>query len=369
MSQNITIREITDAASFAALREQWDSLIASSPTQDAFLTREWFHAWMKSYGKEAKIRIFTAWENDALIGAAPFMTIQQKKIGLRFKVLRTLSAPECDASGFLLKDGNKAALQALLDYIVTKSDGWQAIEFNRYAMHNIETREILENLKGRGFDIHEIPHKHFYVPYTTIGSWDNYFKEINSNFRRKLKKTEQGMATLGNFEVKRFKGKDVTWETIEAIIEVNRHSTFPNICNSEEDQALHRELIESMADKGWMDVYILFIDGKPSAYLYGFLYNNCMGYWRVGFDRRTDPNVAIGVYLLSQVIKSGFDENQKELDFLRGDEEYKNRWTSSYRNYINFKAVPAGRFLTRLAFTWAPRINTTLKGWFKRDHE
>lgn len=369
MNQNITIREITEINSFESLRKEWDSLLASSSTQDAFLTWEWFYAWLKSYGKDAHIRIFTAWDNETLVGAAPFMMIQQRKIGLRFQVLRTLSAPECDASGFLLKDGDTSTLQALLEYIVTQSTGWNVLEFNRYALNNLETREILGNLKRHGFDLHEIPHKHFYVPYTSIGSWDKYFKEINSNFRRKLKKTEQGMATLGGFSVKRFKGKDVTWGTIQAIIEVNRHSSFPNICDSEQDQTLHKELIDVMADKGWMDVYILFINNLPAAYLYGFLYNNSMGYWRVGYDRRTDSNVAIGVYLLSQVIKSGFDENQKELDFLRGDEDYKNRWTDSHRDYVNFKAVPANRILARLAFNWAPKINATLKGWFKRNHD
>jgi CelD/BcsL family acetyltransferase involved in cellulose biosynthesis len=354
MSRDIQIKLVTDFEAFEKLHPAWDILIENSPSQDVFLTWEWFYAWFRSYGRDSNIRVVTAWDKTELIGLAPFMLIKQKKYGFTFRVLRTLSAPQCDVGGFLIKNNALDTLSAIIDYLVVQKGQWDLLEFNQFYVNGLEAQTLIEKLPANGFTCHQTTNKHFYIPYE--GNWDDYQAHLNSRFRKNLRRSQRGLDVLGKHTVQHVKGKEVTWDTIQAIIEVNRHATFPLICVSENDQALHRELIHVMAEKGWVDIYILTLDNKPIAYEYGFLYKGRMGDWRVGFDRRVDPTVSVGVFLTMAVLKIGFDEKQKEIDFLRGDEGYKNDWRPAYREYVHIKAARIRNPLAALAFIWLPKI-------------
>jgi len=365
MDNNVQIKLVTDFESFDDLRSAWDILIEKSPSQDVFLSWEWFYAWFKSYGKNSSPYLVTAWDDKELVGLAPFMLIKQKKYGIVFRVLRTLSAPQCDAGGFLVKDGNLKILSMLIEHLVSQKGKWDLIELNQFYQMSLETQHILENMTAKGFAIHQSLNKHFFIPYEA--GWDNYHASLSQRFRKNLRRSQRGMDGMGEHKIQRFTGGEVTWDVIEKIIEINRYSTYPLICDSEEDQAMHKELITVMANKGWFDVYMLTLDNKPIAYEYGFLYKGRMGDWRVGFDRRASPNVSIGVFLSMCVFKTGFDERQKEVDFLRGDEGYKNDWKPDFRIYVNIKAARKKKLLTTLAFIWLPKIKFKIQNWLGQD--
>lgn len=353
------IRAITDFNSFEKLHPQWGSLIKSSSTQDVFLTWEWFYAWLNSYGKNAKLLILTVWEDNDLVGIAPFSLITQKKYGVNFRVLRTLSAPQCDVGGFLVKKDKEEAIEAIINWLTAQKGEWDLIELNQFQKDNPETQHILTQLAQNNFQVWEKSNKHFYINYTN--GWDHYCSELSKNFRKQIRKNERLAEEAGGCEVRRFGGETCTWEVIETIMEINRHATYPYIYHSKEDQELHRSLIQVMAENKWFEVYILYLQGTPIAYEYGFLYNRRMADWRVGFDRRNKFSFSPGVFLTAQVMKTGFSENQIEIDFLRGDEGYKNDWRPLYREYIHVKAMPSSAFLAKAVFLWMPILGEKIK--------
>lgn len=354
MGREFQIKTITDIEAFKELHPAWDFLIENCPEKNVFLTWEWFYAWLKSYGKNTNIRIITTWEGEELVGLAPFMLLRQRKYGIAFRVLRTLSAPQCDVGGFLIKDSDPGIVAAIIDYLAAHKDEWDTIEFNQFYENGYETKAAIKHITTKGFVSHQTSNRQYYIPYEN--SWEDYHSSLSKNFRKNLRRCQRDMDELGNYTVRRFSGKNVTWDVIETIIEINRHATYPMIAISEEDRALHKELLESMAEKGWFDVYLLTLNDKPIAYEYGFLYEGRMGDWRVGFDRRTDPTLSVGVFLTMAVMKTGFAEGQREINFLRGDEGYKNDWKPTYREYIHFKAAHTNNPLAMLAFIWLPKI-------------
>ena len=50
MARSLTVRVVTDSEEFESLRELWNSLLAKSADNDAYLTWEWLFTWWVDYG-------------------------------------------------------------------------------------------------------------------------------------------------------------------------------------------------------------------------------------------------------------------------------------------------------------------------------
>lgn len=55
MTSNLTVRVVTESQEFKSLRETWDSLLAKSSDNDAYLTWKWLFTWWVHYGQGKRL--------------------------------------------------------------------------------------------------------------------------------------------------------------------------------------------------------------------------------------------------------------------------------------------------------------------------
>ena len=93
-------------------------------------------------------------------------------------------------------------------------------------------------------------------------------------------------------------------------------------------RAFHTDFAARAAERGWLRLHTLEVDGRPAAVLYG---------WRLGtrafaYSQAFDPAYArdaVGVSLLATAVERAAAEGCTRFDMLRGDEPHKQRFRVS----------------------------------------
>jgi CelD/BcsL family acetyltransferase involved in cellulose biosynthesis len=95
-------------------------------------------------------------------------------------------------------------------------------------------------------------------------------------------------------------------------------------------RSFHLDVAESFAKKDWLGLFLLKLSGNPAAALYGFKYNSKYYLYLTGFSPKY-AKYGVGNVLIASVIRECIDDGLVEFDFMRGDESYKIRWSSTIR--------------------------------------
>jgi CelD/BcsL family acetyltransferase involved in cellulose biosynthesis len=358
------IRHIRSLEEFESLQDQWDELLSSCSKQTVFLTWEWLTAWWKHWQAGRELWLITAWSEGKLVGAAPLMRTTVRRYGLKYRLIHSLGAPNTDESDFLThSDDTEEILKILCDYLLSQRGQWDALELNEFHLE-IPTAKFIGNyFTERGCVIRSKPNIHYHIP--IAGTWDEYWKKLSKNLRhnieRRLRRVQENHQL--NFQV--IEGREATWSDFEAIFAMNARGNYPEKYKPEQERNFHRELMERMRNRNWIRIAILRFDGQPVAYDYGFAVHGKFEDWRTGFDLQY-ADWAGGTLMLYFELKYLFTEQYQDLDFLRGEYTYKDKWAPATREFVELRIVQPHKLSARLALMWMPNLWNWIKSKRKR---
>ncbi len=351
------IRLITSTKEFESLHNQWNSLLDQNHIKSAILTWEWLFAWWTVFGEKKQLWIVTVWENENLVGIAPLMLEKRKKNGLPLKTLCSLGAPTNDIGGYLVRKQDNDVLTAINDYILHQKLEWDLFELNEFKHDSFEIAPTRKIFQTSNLLLIDETNEHYHV--SVEGNWDEYYESLSKKFRKNLRRAQRNSQKLGDVEIRHYKGNEIRWEIFEDMIEVNCHANFPRVCDSKKEQAFLEKLHKTASQ--WLTVYLLYADGKPIAYEYGFLYNNRLEDWRAGFDTRIDPSISIGKFMALNILQDAFDNSLSEVDFMRGSHDYKREWNPSSRTFVQLRFFRFQSIKALLAYIGLKKIKPFLK--------
>ncbi len=359
MNSTINIKQISDVGSFINLKDQWKQLLSESPTQSAFLSWEWLYAWWMVYGENKQLYLLTAWRESALVGIAPLMMEKRKKAGFGLKVLTSLGTPQSDIGGFIYGVNDTEVVDTLFKYLADHKNEWDMIELNEFLESCAERTSMKQIFSQIGMPMLEGINQHYFIPLE--GNWESYKQNLPKKFRYNLGRAVRLAEEIGPVEFKHYTGTEMNEEVIQTIIEINRYSHYPRLYNLPVEQAFLKALSRQMAEVSWFGVYLLFVNKQPVAYEYGFHYNGRFEDWRAGFDTRMASNISIGKALAMMVIESCYNQSDKEIDFLRGDEQYKLEWKPAKRNFANSRIFNNRKLPAAAAYQWLTNIKPRIR--------
>jgi CelD/BcsL family acetyltransferase involved in cellulose biosynthesis len=354
----IQVVHIKDIKAFEALRDAWNLLLQKNPHRDAFLTWEWLFAWWKHYGKPRELWLITAWIAEELVGIAPLMLEERRKYGLRLRALCNLGTPNVDIGGFIVRDGDQQIYAKICNYLIAQKAQWDILELNEFLLESSEAGHLISFFTKSGFIVTQKNNRHIYLP--VQGDWQSYLNQLSRKLRVDIRKKKARLIKRqGELIFKHHTGGEVTWQDVSTIFEINEYGHYPYLYRSAEERAFQREIFDLMRDQGWLDVFLLYIDSQPVAYLYGFFYNHEFEYWRTGFNARYS-DLSIGKILLLMGIEECFKRSYTKIDFLSGDESYKLRWQTQERIYTQLRFVATNRPLPMIAYIWLPKLKALI---------
>jgi hypothetical protein len=131
----------------------------------------------------------------------------------------------------------------------------------------------------------------------------------------------------------------------------------------DQTRAFYTQLANVAAERNWLSMFRLILDGRTAAVHYGLTYGGSYLLPKVAF-REEFSELSPGLVLMNEVINACASREVTSIDFLGGNDEWKLRWSCKvvphYWLYIfrnNFK----GRMLHQMKFNWGPWAKQILK--------
>lgn len=124
--------ESVDRLGFAALRAEWDPLVARSVSPSPFLSWPWLSAWVDTIGSTSNLHVVTARDADtgALVGAAPCFVDHRRRWGVAVSSLRMIGSGVAGGRGLdLIADpDHPRSLAATLWEATTRDPRWDVVD-------------------------------------------------------------------------------------------------------------------------------------------------------------------------------------------------------------------------------------------------
>ena len=344
--RGMAVERIADVPGLEALRDEWNELLDASDADCLFLTWEWLSTWWRHLAGDRRLAILAVRRGGRLVGLAPFC-LRPPSLSSR----RPLPVLE-----FL---GNGCVGSDYLDLIVRR--GYEAEARRAFASALANERLVLDwaqlrrgrcaaagvaaDLGARNWSVSEaVTNTCPFIPLAGM-SWEAYLANLGAehryNFHRKWKRLNRDYSV----QFERVDTEEQCRESIDLVMDLHnmrwRDRGGSDAFDTPGLVAFHREFSRIALERGWLRLYVLRLDRKSAACLYGFLYGGTFYFYQSGFDSAYRKE-SVGLVSMGLSIKSAIEEGAEEYDLLHGNEEYKSHWSRESRELSRLELYPPG---------------------------
>ncbi len=336
------------ADALATGREAWDCPSANGRQRSPFMSWTWYRAWADVASEvDVEHSEIVALERAGKgFGAVCPVTVRRMRFG-PLAHAKTLTWPSRDIGApdhlDLLAHGEMP-----IDELVPGLEAlpWDVMVFPNVAQEAPNMRALLTAFQERGY---RVRHRLLWgCPYLDLpASWDDYLSTLSSTRRQTFRRKERKLAREHDVELVEYGAErfDEGWEHLLRLhgLRWEDGSAFQGA-----GVDLHRAFAKRLADLGKLWLFTLNVDGVPAAAWYGFAWDRTVYFYQAGRDPEWERK-SVGIILMNMMIRRAIEQGYTRFDFMRGEENYKMRWTDHQR----------------MCYEWVV-FRPGLKGWWLR---
>jgi CelD/BcsL family acetyltransferase involved in cellulose biosynthesis len=339
---------ITDERHFLALRHEWNALLDASESRSPFLKWEWMHAWWNHLRGGAALHLITVRSNGRLIGIAPLVLRPRRMTA---------------AAGLEFLGGGRGGAD-YLDLIVNRDQEDEAIMGIASILKAVRRPLFLDHLPPASLaaDLE--------APLTSIGwttlesspdvcpvvflaghSWDSFLATLGASHRANCRRRLRAVFADFDARFERVATDPTRRAALDALSQFHAQRFQDHggstAFGDHSLQHFHDEFTRAALDAGWLRLFVLSLNGKTAAVMYGFLLDGRFYFYQHGFSDQYAEH-SIGLVLMALTIRAAIEEGAVEFDMLYGHEPYKYLWTRTERSLMRVRLFPpnlAGQLL------------------------
>jgi CelD/BcsL family acetyltransferase involved in cellulose biosynthesis len=322
----VELKIYTDESGFAALHDDWNTLLARSRSNTLFLTWEWQTTWWRCLG-EGDLYLLAWFDAGRLAAIAPLYLHDDDAGQRRFDLVGCVEVS--DYLDLIVEDGREDAVyRALLDWLAGDDcPPWAVTGLCNLAETSLTHRLLPELAAGRGWEA--VTTLEDVCPLIQLpDSFDTYLQEILSKkqrheVRRKLRRIEEEAS--------------VRWHVVDSISDLGQEiDAFIHLhrLSKQEKQSFmtegmetfFRTVMQAMHDAGWLHLAFIEVNGARAAAMLSFIYDGRLLVYNSGYDPTSYAELSPGIVLTTRVIEDAIGRGLRIFDFLQGNEVYKYRF-------------------------------------------
>lgn len=348
ISNNLEVSLIENMQDFLKLEVFWNDLLKEGYANNPFLTFEWQKNWWENFGDNNRLYILILYQNDKVtpIAIAPLMIT---KIG-PFRIMQFIGTGLSDYLDFIIGGQIDEVIKAMFTFLKNRREDWDLIFLSDILPIEGNIEHMSKTPKQLGFkECHRV---YTISPYLPIrGDWGQFWNSKNSKFRNNLKRREKLVQKDGyrpNICKTDLNGGDK--QGFNDMVEIERKSWKCDAgtakIQQEWQKKFYKSFLESFMDKGWLNLWLGYLNNRPVAYQMNFDYNSKIWFYNCAQDEDFSK-YGMGSMLIHHAMKDAFSNKKTECDFMRGPEPYKSDWASENREsyqFIYYKARPVSLF-------------------------
>jgi len=363
----MTIDVVTRREELAALEPEWDALAHHDPRDGFFRTFSWYQAWLDHIRPDAEPFVFLARDGSGrLAGLAPLCRLSYRDSGFRLHAvawagrevvsgdfLDFLTTPEARAEVLAaMVERLKAASEwslLVMGELIDGGDSYRALE-RMGERHRLAMRRQEERL----------------CPYIALPrAFDEYLDTLSSSTRYHIRRRLRDVEKRGAAVEVHSRPEEVV-RHLDGLVRLHlarwRKDNQPGTFGRPGFREFLRQVILRPPAGSRCSLYQLVHEGTPVAALLMFYFGESALYYQAGWDpNSTLAALSPGVVLMAHSIRDAIENRLRYYEFLRGDEEYKSRWTKTYRKTATL--LFARKFMARQYLQmhhWKDRIKNYL---------
>lgn len=329
---------VTEIDEVTALAPEWRSL--AERRGNAFLTPEWFLAWLRHCGHGWEPHAAVVRRPDGTVrGLLPLVSSETNgrrelrvcPIGDRFhpvaapgdeEAVATAAAPAIAPPG--------RSLRSLLLENVDTSGEWSGAL-----------------AKALPSPLATVERDEATLPFVDLAgiSWDEYLAGRSRQLRSQLGRKLRSVRRDHDVRFRRTRSLDEVTGDLATLFRLHdarwAERSERSALADPAIRAFHCEFARAALERGWLRLTVMEVDEVPVAALYGWLIGQRWSYYQAGFDpawSRQSP----GFLLLAETIREAIEDGASEYDMLRGDEAFKRRFATSSRAVRSILLAPRG---------------------------
>jgi len=283
--------------------------------------------WWKHFGRKRKLVLLLAEENGEILGMAPLMYTVHELFGLRQGKIEFIGTPDSDYGNFILIGKGRECIELFIEYLENTAEKWNCIELTDIP----ENAECLPHLRKFSTDLKPI-HE---CPYTLLPeSYEKFLMGLSRNQRKNIYRTSRRVEEAFKVEFIDHSDRQSLHEGMQCLFDLHQKRWesrgFPGVFADERVRAFHLDIAKLFAERKWLCLFSMSLSGKPVSAVYGFKYQSKFYEYITGLDPM-HSKYNVGNLLRAQLINKLIQERITEFDFMRGAEEYKDRWNTTTR--------------------------------------
>jgi len=325
---------------FAQMTEIWNELLQSSSADSFFLRHEWMYSWWQSFGDDGELFLFSVTDAEGnLVAIAPLCIILRRTPLQKRRILSFIgSGPTCpDYLGFIIRKGHTLpALAEIISYIMRNRDRWDEIAWESLSIENPDNEILFAECRHSGLLIHSVEAQAYAIRLPE--SFDDYFASLSKSRRSKLRR--ERMALEGSYQAE-FQEVFSTEQALQALDRLYElHKYRAGAMNRQDGFAdprireFHRSFVAAHFAQGLVRIYTLSLSGTAQAILYVFVHNRHVYGYQSGINSDF-YHISLGSAVILFAIEKAILSDWLYFDFLRGEEQYKLRFSNIRRPILH----------------------------------
>jgi len=297
-----------------------------------------------------------------VVGVAPLMLSQYSFLRLgKLRKIELVGSPQSDYNNFILVRREMECVRLFLNHLLGECSDWDYLELRDIRENSLSAALLCKMCNvGNPLKLEQVVAT--LCPYINLpGSIEAFMGGLSRNMRRNLRKRMQRLRRDHRVEVKTYRDFGSVKEAMNAFFDLHQRRW-----GSKGEQGVfvrrmlrdfHLDVAERFAERSWLSLYFLTVDGEPAASIYSFDYGQKKYGYLTGFDPEYQ-SYGVGSLLRLCVIEECIRRGLREYDLTRGYEPYKADWSPRLRRNFDVRLVRRGWF--GRVYGWSTKNNALL---------
>ncbi len=326
-----TTQEITRVPDLSAYAAEWRDLVDGLPQPTLYNTWEWTSAKLESFWPDQPVAVLLVRRGGRLVGAAPLVVDRSADVWCR----GSLVVPE-ERVDFPCLGPPAAILDAMLAHLKETRRHWR-LGLPRYPEDSPLVEALPEVARARDLRLFLRPTEPSRLVLTP-GGWDAYLASRSRHVQHEWRRKRRQLEKRGRVEFRKVTTRADLDQALVAVLAIEEASWKQEaglaISAQQRGRVFYPELARRCAERGWLRLYVLSVDGRPVAHLLGVRYRDRLYAVWTSYDQsyaRLSPGIAVVLEALEDAFASGVTT----VDLLGAEMRWKREVGNGLRKHVH----------------------------------
>jgi CelD/BcsL family acetyltransferase involved in cellulose biosynthesis len=333
---HLGVSVLEDTQEFAVLEEEWEELYRHCATATPFQSWAWLYSWWQHYGEGHELRIVAVRSGELLVGILPFMI--QRQFG--FKRLLFIGTGVTDYLDLLAREGWEREVAEAGVRVLRGLGPWQVVD-----LQELSPEAVAWGLFS-GWDGPRVQRWQVNNPVIDAKPWDEVLMTVTKNTRKVARRTMR-RADEDGIRYELVKAEDVE-AGARRLVALHREAWQGKEINpndlTETYESFMAAAARRMTARRLGGIGEFHRNGEVIMSHILVFGRNFIGAHTLGVTQKAMERYQVSTIELWRLLNTALERNYDYVDWLRGEEPYKVRWSSrmipNHRLILGKRLVP-----------------------------